>query len=157
MSENGEQSAGIVAQQAAGSGRRRVGWIGLGDQGLPMAAAVAGAGHELYLWARRPSSLDALHEVLFVASDSVAELAAASEIIGICVGTDADVETLLTGIVASAAPGTIVVNHGTGIPANARRFAQLGAEAGLAVLDAPVSGGRQATRGQPTRFGTRRA
>jgi 3-hydroxyisobutyrate dehydrogenase-like beta-hydroxyacid dehydrogenase len=36
-----------------------VGWIGLGDQGLPMAVAIAEAGYPLHVWARRPASLDA--------------------------------------------------------------------------------------------------
>jgi 3-hydroxyisobutyrate dehydrogenase-like beta-hydroxyacid dehydrogenase len=37
-----------------------IGFIGLGDQGLPMATAIAEAGYPLHVWARRPSSLAAL-------------------------------------------------------------------------------------------------
>ena len=145
-----ETTTGVATD--AGPGRRRVGWIGLGDQGLPMAAAIARAGHELQVWARRPEALDGLGDLPYVRHDSVGDLAAASEIIGLCVGTDADVEDLLTGgekthnggILGSAGAGVVVVNHGTGTPGNARRFAELGAAVRVAVLDAPVSGGRPA-------------
>ena len=40
-----------------GAGRPAVGWVGLGDQGLPMATAIARAGFPLHVWARRPTSL----------------------------------------------------------------------------------------------------
>ena len=120
-----------------------VGFIGLGDQGLPMAAAIAEAGYELHVWARRPSSLDALGQVAHVAHDDLGELAAACGIVGLCVSTDDDVrhlvlDDLLGGLVA----GSIVVNHGTGTPGNAVALSQACASVGVEVLDAPVSGGR---------------
>jgi 3-hydroxyisobutyrate dehydrogenase-like beta-hydroxyacid dehydrogenase len=40
-----------------------IGLIGLGDQGLPMATAIAEAGYPLHVWARHPGSLDALGNV----------------------------------------------------------------------------------------------
>ncbi len=122
-----------------------VGWIGLGDQGLPMARAIAQRGFPLHVWARRSSSLDALSDVEHVGHDDVTGLAAAVDIVGICVGTDEDVMGLLTaGLLAGLRPGSIVVNHGTGTPGNARKFTQACADVGVEVLDAPVSGGRPA-------------
>lgn len=121
-----------------------IGFIGLGDQGLPMAIAIAEAGLDLHVWARRAASLDPLGDSPHVAHESVADLAAASDVVAICVGTDDDVLSLVrTGLVASMRPGSIIVNHGTGTPKNAQLIASIAAENGILVLDAPVSGGRQ--------------
>ncbi|GAA4668028.1 NAD(P)-dependent oxidoreductase [Amycolatopsis dongchuanensis] len=120
-----------------------VGFIGLGDQGLPMATAIAEAGFALHAWARRPASLRGLRDVPHVRHDSLQELAAACDIVGLCVSTDEDVLNLVTGgLLDGLRPGSVVVNHGTGLPANAVRLTEICAPAGVAVLDAPVSGGR---------------
>ena len=120
-----------------------MGFIGLGDQGLPMAIAIAEAGYPLQVWARRPGSLDALEAVAHVRHDHLVELAAASDIVCLCVSTDQDVMGLLTGgLLAGLRPGSIVVNHGTGTPGSAVAFARACAEVGVEFLDAPVSGGR---------------
>ncbi|MGI8412143.1 MAG: NAD(P)-binding domain-containing protein [Solirubrobacteraceae bacterium] len=50
---------------------RAVGFIGLGDQGLAMATAIAEAGYELHVWARRPQSLQALRDTPHVAHNTV--------------------------------------------------------------------------------------
>ena len=68
-----------------------VGWIGLGDQGLPMAVAIAEAGYSLHVWARRPASLDALAGAPHVRHGDAKDLAAACDIVGLCVSTDDDV------------------------------------------------------------------
>jgi 3-hydroxyisobutyrate dehydrogenase-like beta-hydroxyacid dehydrogenase len=120
-----------------------VGFIGLGDQGLPIAVAIAEAGYPLQAWARRPGSLDALAGVAHVRHDHLGDLAAASDIVCLCVSTDKDVMGLLTGgLLAGLRPGSIVVNHGTGTPRQAMLFAETCATAGVEFLDAPVSGGR---------------
>lgn len=122
-----------------------VGWVGLGDQGLSMATAVAEAGFSLQAWARRPTSLDGLSDVDHVRHADLAALAAASDIVAVCVGTDEDVLQLITGgLLAGLRPGSVVVNHGTGTPSNALRFTEACSSARVEVLDAPVSGGRPA-------------
>jgi 3-hydroxyisobutyrate dehydrogenase-like beta-hydroxyacid dehydrogenase len=122
-----------------------VGWIGFGDQGLPMATAIVEQGFSLHAWARRPTSLDGLGDLEHVRHDDVAGLAAASDVVGLCVGTDDDVWSLITGgLLDGLRPGSTVVNQGTGTPANARKFAEACASSGVEVLDAPVSGGRPA-------------
>lgn len=119
-----------------------VAFIGLGDQGLPMATAIAEAGYLLHAWARRPQSLDGLDGVHYVRHEHLAELAGASDIVCLCVSTDDDVMNVLTGeLLANLRPGSIVVNHGTGTPQQAILFAQVCAAAGTEFLDAPVSGG----------------
>lgn len=80
-----------------------------------------------------------------VEHDSASSLASAVDSVLLCVGTDRDVlrivrEDLLLGL----RPGAIIVNHGTGTPKNAQTLHSLGAEVGIEVIDAPVSGGRPA-------------
>jgi 3-hydroxyisobutyrate dehydrogenase-like beta-hydroxyacid dehydrogenase len=119
-----------------------VGFIGLGDQGLPMAIAIAEAGFPLHAWARRPTSLEALAGVPHLSHDDLAGLATESDVVCLCVSTDDDVMGLLTGgLLANMRPGSIVVNHGTGTPGQARLMAETCAAAAVEFLDAPVSGG----------------
>lgn len=120
-----------------------VGFVGLGDQGMPMARAIAEAGFELRVWARHSAELEALgsaHET----EPTVTELAAASDLVALCVSTDDDVLSLAEQMLPALRAGTVFVNHGTGTPRNAQRLADLFADREVAVLDAPVSGGRPA-------------
>jgi len=122
----------------------KVGWVGLGDQGAPMARAMAAAGFELNVWVRREASLAALEGLPYIRHNTLAELGAASNIVGLCLREDSDIEEVLTagGLLASLAPGTILINHGTGLPGFAHTMAQRASSTGVLVLDAPVSGGR---------------
>jgi 3-hydroxyisobutyrate dehydrogenase-like beta-hydroxyacid dehydrogenase len=131
-----------LAQPAASS--LQVGFIGLGDQGAPMAVALAEAGFELHVWARRPASMDALGTVPCTVHDTPATLAAACDVLALCLTDDRDIDDLLhrQSMLDGLRPGTVVVNHGTGDPAANARFAVLLGEAGIGFLDAPVSGGR---------------
>jgi 3-hydroxyisobutyrate dehydrogenase-like beta-hydroxyacid dehydrogenase len=122
----------------------QVGFIGLGDQGGPMAVAIAQAGYRLHVWARRQASLDALGSVPRTAHKSAAELAAACDIVALCLTDDQDILDLFYGhsMLDSLKPGSVVVNHGTGDPAANARLEALLQEVGVGFLDAPVSGGR---------------
>ncbi|MET9111143.1 NAD(P)-dependent oxidoreductase [Streptomyces zhihengii] len=125
----------------------KVGFIGLGDQGGPMAEAIGESGYELHVWARRPASLDAVKKVPHQVHQSVAELAGSVDFLALCLRDDADIWNILgEGLLANIAPGTIIANHGTGDPAEAERIAAHIAEAGGAYLDAPVSGGSSGAR-----------
>jgi 3-hydroxyisobutyrate dehydrogenase-like beta-hydroxyacid dehydrogenase len=121
-----------------------VGWVGLGDQGAPIARAIAEAGYPLHAWARRPASLAALDGVPCTAHGTVAGLGAASDIVGLCLNEDRDNRQLMVdgGLLAAMRPGSVLVNHGTGLPAYAAEMTRLAAAYGISVLDAPVSGGR---------------
>lgn len=103
------------APPAANSGFK-VGWVGLGDQGSPMARAIADAGFELNVWVRRASSLAALDGLPYVRHDTLAGLGATSDIVGLCLREDSDIEEVLTtgGLLESLAPGTVLINHATG-------------------------------------------
>jgi 3-hydroxyisobutyrate dehydrogenase-like beta-hydroxyacid dehydrogenase len=124
-----------------------VGFIGLGDQGPPMAIAIAEAGYPLHVWARRTASLDALGTTAHIRHDGIKDLAAACDIVGLCVSTDDDVLRLATGgLLDGLRPGSVLVNHGTGTPGNAVRLSETAAPSGVDVLDAPVTGGRPAAQ-----------
>ncbi|MEU6345693.1 NAD(P)-dependent oxidoreductase [Streptomyces sp. NPDC046977] len=120
-----------------------IGWIGLGDQGAPMARAIADSGYPLQVWARRSNSLDALDGLPCTVHTSVAELGAASDIVGLCLREDSDIREVLTdgGLLAGMKPGSVIVNHGTGLPQFAGEMTGMAAAKGIHVLDAPVSGG----------------
>lgn len=124
-----------------------VGFIGLGDQGLPIATAIAEAGYPLHVWARRPGSLEALGDVTHVRHNDIEDLATVCDIVALCVSTDEDVTRLVTGgLLNRLRPRSVIVNHGTGTPRNAILLTEMCARAGVDVLDAPVSGGRPAAQ-----------
>jgi 3-hydroxyisobutyrate dehydrogenase len=125
----------------------RVGFIGLGSQGGPMASAIIDAGFETTLWARRAVSLEPYADTSANVADSPAALAEGSDIICLCVVADDDVLTLAAGpegLLAGAQPGSIIVVHSTVHPSTCRNLAERASVRGVSVIDAPVSGGAPA-------------
>ena len=104
----------------------RVGFIGLGDQGAPMAQAVGDSGFGLHVWARRPQSLDSLAQTRHFVHGSPASLAAAVDTLELCLRDDRDIWEVLgaPGVEDALHPGLIVVNHGTGDPGENREIAE---------------------------------
>jgi 3-hydroxyisobutyrate dehydrogenase-like beta-hydroxyacid dehydrogenase len=123
--------------------RRKIGFIGLGDQGAPMAQALASS-HDLRIWARREASYEPFAGLEHRRVDSALALAGEVEILCLCLPGDAELSALLfEGGVADALPdGAIVLNHATGDPTIAEKLARRLGEKGIRLLDAPVSGGR---------------
>jgi 2-hydroxy-3-oxopropionate reductase len=127
----------------------RLGLIGLGAMGRPMGLRLLGAGHHLSVFARQPSAAQPLLEAGAAVCDSPAEVARASEIVVTVVTADADVREIALGqrgIIAGAAPGTVLVDMSTVAPGTARSIAARLAEQGIEMLDAPVSGGAPGAR-----------
>jgi 3-hydroxyisobutyrate dehydrogenase-like beta-hydroxyacid dehydrogenase len=128
----------------------RVGFIGLGSQGAPIARRIVNAGGPVgavTLWARRDATLEPFAGTAAKTAGSPAELARESDVIGICVTGDADVEAVSggdEGILAGTRPGAIIAVHSTVHPDTCRRLAARAAEKGAHVIDAPVSGGAPA-------------
>lgn len=125
----------------------RAGFIGLGSQGGPMARRIAERGTPLTIWARRPESVAPFAGTDAVVAATPAELAAQSDVVGVCVVDDADVEDVVLrddGVLAGMAPGGVIAIHATVHPDTCRRVAERAAERGVAVIDAPVSGGGMA-------------
>ncbi|MBY6687778.1 NAD(P)-dependent oxidoreductase [Rhodococcus sp. BP-149] len=122
----------------------RVGFIGLGSQGGPMARAIAESQVRTTLWARRQETLDEFADTGAVMAQTPAELAASSDLVCICVVDDAGVESVLLGddgVLANMAPGGAVAIHSTIHPRTCLRLAEAAAERGIGLIDAPVSGG----------------
>ena len=127
----------------------RVGFVGLGLMGLPMAGHLIAAGHEVAVWARRPASAAAIVEAGAALCATPAELAARSEVVISIITTSVDVEQLALGpggLIEGFAPGGIHVDMSTIAPGTARQLAARYAERGVGWLDAPVSGGEIGAR-----------
>ncbi len=127
----------------------RVGFIGLGAMGRPMAQHLLRAGHALSLWSRRPEAAAALVEAGAVACDSPAAVARRAEVVFTMVTDSADVAAVALGdegLIHGFAPGSIHVDMSTIAPGMARHIAARLAESGVAMLDAPVSGGAAGAR-----------
>ena len=124
------------------SSELRVGFVGLGSQGGPMARRIAEDGFPTTLWARRPESLLPFDDTPAEPAANLRELGAASDVLCVCVVADADVDQVLRGddgAVAGMSPGGIVVVHSTVHPDTCRRLQA--DHPRLHFLDAPVSGG----------------
>jgi 3-hydroxyisobutyrate dehydrogenase-like beta-hydroxyacid dehydrogenase len=122
----------------------RVGFIGLGSQGGPMARRIIEGGYETTLWARRAASLEPYADTAAKTVGSPAELAAATDLVCLCVVGDDDVREVLygeTGVLAGLASGGIVAIHSTVHPDTCKEIAEKAAAQGVSVIDAPVSGG----------------
>jgi 3-hydroxyisobutyrate dehydrogenase-like beta-hydroxyacid dehydrogenase len=132
---------------AAAAPPRRVGFIGLGSQGAPMARRIINAGYPVTLWARRPASLEPFAGTAAALAGTAADLAAASDVICLCVLADADVEEVVTGergLLAGIGPGSVIAVHSTVHPDTCRRLAAAARARGAGLIDAPVSGGSPA-------------
>jgi len=122
----------------------KLGFIGLGAMGRPMALHLLRGGHDLAVFARRPAAAAPLVEAGALACESPAEVARRAEIVFTIVTTSADVEQVAlgdNGIAQGAAPGSVLVDMSTIAPSVARRIASALAQRGIEMLDAPVSGG----------------
>ncbi|WP_194289077.1 MULTISPECIES: NAD(P)-dependent oxidoreductase [unclassified Nocardioides] len=136
----------------------KVGWIGLGSQGGPMARVLAGSGVPVQLWARRPESLTAYDNTPATTSSTSLGLLMENDVVVLVVRDDDDVKDVLFGAwqpqvmggfgakppIASMKPGSVVVIHSTVHPDTIREIAAVAHEHGVGVVDAPVSGGGHA-------------
>lgn len=120
----------------------RVGFVGLGSQGGPMARRIIEDGFPTTLWARRPESLVPYEGTGASFATDRRALGMASDVLCLCVIGDADVDEVLRGAdgaLATMESGGIVVIHSTVHPDTCRRLQSDFPH--LRVVDAPVSGG----------------
>jgi 2-hydroxy-3-oxopropionate reductase len=122
----------------------KVGFIGLGIMGRPMALNLLKGGHEVTVWARRAESMAPLLEAGAQGGANAAAVAAACDVVFSMVADAADVEQVALGaggVADGARPGLIYVDMSTIAPAAVQSIAARMAERGVTMLDAPVSGG----------------
>ena len=122
----------------------RVGFIGLGLMGKPMALNLLKKGFTLTVHSRSQAPVDAVAAAGAAAAASPAEVAAASDVIITMVPDSPDVRLVLEGprgVFETVRAGSVIVDMSTIAPAVARELAGKAASRGVAMLDAPVSGG----------------
>ena len=124
----------------------RVGFIGLGVMGRPMAVNLLRAGHELVVHNRHSPPVEALVAQGAKAASGPAEVAAGSEVVITMLPDSPDVEEVVLGpdgVLSAAPPGLLYVDMSTIKPETSRRIAEAAAAKQVRTLDAPVSGGEQ--------------
>ncbi|WP_168704444.1 NAD(P)-dependent oxidoreductase [Gordonia paraffinivorans] len=124
--------------------RPRLGFVGLGNIGGPMAGSLAAWPGGLSVFDLSGDAVAKVVEKGADAADSLADLAEKSDIIGICVLDDGQVRSVVTGadgLLSTARPGTIITVHSTIGPDTAVDLAEQCAAREVTLLDAPISGG----------------
>lgn len=129
----------------------RVGYIGLGNMGKPMASNLAPAGFETTVFDLVPSAVSELVATGARAASSPFEVAKACEVLCLCVPADAHVRAVLLGergegALDGLAPGGVVVIHSTVRAETIEEMHEAAAARGCSVVDAAVTGGEQGAR-----------
>ena len=129
-----------------------VAFLGLGAMGAPMARNLLKAGCALRVWNRSAARAQPFADTGITVCDSIATAVQGAGFVVSIVADDAASRAVMLGqhgVMANAAPGTVVIDSSTNTPALARELAAAGAAHGIAYLDAPVSGSvPQATSGE---------
>jgi 2-hydroxy-3-oxopropionate reductase len=122
----------------------RIGFVGLGIMGRPMARNLIAAGYELVVHDVVPAGVDALVEAGATAADSPRAVAADTDVLITMLPDSAEVREVYLGAdgaFGALRPGWLAIDMSSIAPGVARELAAQAAAAGADVLDAPVSGG----------------
>jgi 2-hydroxy-3-oxopropionate reductase len=122
----------------------RIGFIGLGAMGKPMARNLLAAGYPLVVASRSPAPVRELEGEGASPADTPREVAERSDVVITMLPDTPDVESVVTGedgVLEGLGVGSLVIDMSTITPSAARRLAEALAERGAEGLDAPVSGG----------------
>lgn len=132
----------------------RVGFVGLGTIGLPIAQRLVEAGLDTIVFDRREEPCRKLEEAGARVASSCAEVARDADVVGVCVRDDADVREVTMGpdgVADNAPAGAVIALHSTILPSTVREVAHAASARGVGVVDASVSGGAAgAQRGKLT-------
>lgn len=122
----------------------RVGFVGVGKLGRPMAQRILRAGHDLLVFDTEAAARSAFQGTTAEVATSLTELVSECGIICLCLPGPAEVEQVVLGrdgIGSTVRPGTLVVDHTTNSPTVVRQVGEQLRLRGAAMVDAPVSGG----------------
>ena len=122
----------------------RCGFIGLGKMGKAIAANLAPKGLETIVFDLVPEPVKELEQGGARAASDPSEVGKHADIVGICVPADSHVRAVLLGdegVLAHAAPGSVICIHSTIHPDTIKELAEAAAEKGIDLLDVPVAGG----------------
>jgi len=124
--------------------QQRIGYVGLGIMGKPMARNILKAGYPLTVHNRSRAAVDELVAAGAQAAQSAKEVAQASDVVFTNLPDSPDVEQVALGadgVIHGAQAGMIFIDNSTIKPETARMVAQRLDDVGVSALDAPVSGG----------------
>jgi len=131
----------------------RVGFIGLGNMGAPMAGFVRTAGFALTVHDLRREAATPLLDQGAVWADSAKDVAARCDVICVCVQGPPEMRAVATGVLEGVRAGAVVIDLTTNAPDIVREVGAALAARGATLLDAPIDGGREgALEGQVTLF-----
>ncbi len=122
----------------------RIGFIGTGNIGNPMARNLIAAGHQLVVFDLRPEAMENLLELGAESAESCADVASRCSVVITSLPGPPEIEAAITGaegILAGASRGDVHVDLSSNSITTVRRLAQLEADAGVSYIDAPVTGG----------------
>jgi 3-hydroxyisobutyrate dehydrogenase len=121
---------------------RRIGFVGIGNMGWPMAANLLKAGFEVAVADARPGHAQKFAaELGGRAAESAADAARDADAVVTILPTSKHVASVVEEIAPVLASGALVIEMSSGVPGETRRLAALLAEGGVDVVDCPVSGG----------------
>ena len=124
----------------------QVGFIGVGNIGLPMAEQIMAAGYSLVVNDVRPEAAGPLLDAGAVWAGTAGEVAETCDLVCTCLPGPVEMEQVTLGeggLVGSLRPGSIYVDHTTNSPELVKRVHEEVVKRGAAMLDAPVSGGKE--------------
>ena len=127
----------------------KVGFVGIGRMGKPMALNVLNAGFDLTVYDLSDEPIRQLVQLGAKKAHSPKQLAENSDLVQIVVVDDAQVESVCRGnhgVFAGVRPNSIVAIHSTVTPVTVKRLGKTGNEIAAQVLDAPVTGGEVGAR-----------
>ena len=134
----------------------RVGFIGLGNMGAPLAGFVLGAGFPLVVHDPRKEAAAPVLARGAVWADTARDVAAECDVVCICVPGPSEMQAVMRGpggVLETLRPDAVVIDHTTNAPAVVREVGAAVASRGAHLLDAPLDGGREgALEGQLTLF-----
>jgi len=122
----------------------KIGFIGVGAMGKPMAGNLLAAGHEVFIFDVNSANVHELEKEGAKVCTGSKDLAEKAELIIASLPNAKIVETVMTGrdgIFAGCKPGTIIMDMSSVAPASTKAMAKIAEQSGLQYIDAPVSGG----------------
>jgi 3-hydroxyisobutyrate dehydrogenase len=138
-----------VSEEAQRKDPVRVGFAGMGTMGAFMAANLARAGFVVTVWNRTPGRATDVLEMGAREANSPNELAQSSDVVLTCLPDTPQVDAVLFGeggLAEGLTPGALFIDCSTISPLSAQDFARRLSDLGVAMLDAPVSGGSEGAR-----------
>lgn len=122
----------------------KVGFIGVGNMGRPMATNLLKAGYEVYVYDLSEAAVEAMAALGAKPCKTNLELAASVDAVFTSLPNAAIVESVMTGangVFSACREGTVIIDMSSVAPSTTRKMAKIAAEKGVKYVDAPVSGG----------------